>query len=389
MGCGIPLYAVGAVVMIPNLADLGVIAATAMAWTLIATVAAVVGLHLNRRGSIGSQLAIVVAATIVAIVGSTVAISVEMYLSPHDLRVLMWVIAISAAMAAFAAWFMARLVRQSLGRLRSAAERIGTGEIVTADIEGSNEFAALSAQLADSSARLAQARAEVEQLDSSRRQLVAWVSHDLRTPLAGMRAMAEALEEGVVDDRSDYIRQIRDQVDAVNRMVDGLFELSKIQSGTLKLHKEPVVLLDLISDVVSEMQALAATRGIRISHAGMTDQVLLADPRELSRVVANLLVNSIRHAPEDSEIVMEAQSLDDDRLVLSVLDQGPGVQTQDIGRMFEMGWRGSAARPAEDSGSGAGIGLAIVRGIVEAHGGQVSAAQVPGGFRLEVTLPTT
>jgi signal transduction histidine kinase len=116
--------------------------------------------------------------------------------------------------------------------------------------------------------------------------------------------------------------------------------------------------------------------------------VLLADPRELSRVVANLLVNSIRHAPENSEIVISAHRLDNDRLVLSVLDQGPGVQTQDIGRMFEMGWRGSAARQSEDSGSGAGIGLAIVRGIVEAHGGQVSAAQVPGGFRLDITLPT-
>ncbi|MCL0324225.1 cell wall metabolism sensor histidine kinase WalK, partial [Escherichia coli] len=92
-----------------------------------------------------------------------------------------------------------------------------------------------------------------------------------------MRAMAEALEEGVVDDPAEYIRQIRDQVDSVNRMVDGLCELSKIQSGMLKLSKEPVVLLDLVSDVVSDMQALAATRGIRITHAGMADAVLHAD----------------------------------------------------------------------------------------------------------------
>lgn len=374
--------------MILSAADLAVIAVTALICTSVAAGAAAIVMQLNRRGSIGTQVSVLICATIVAIVASTVAISVEMYLSSHDLQVLLSVIVISALMAALAASFMLRRLRRSLARLQRAAQQIGSGEIVTADVESSREFADLSSQLAQSSAQLAAARAEVEQLDHSRRQLVAWVSHDLRTPLAGMRAMAEALEEGVVDDPAEYIRQIRDQVDAVNGMVDGLFELSKIQSGMLKLSKEPVVLLDLVSDVVSEMRALAATRGITITHAEMTDQVLHADAGELSRVIANLLVNSIRHAPENSEIQVSAHRLDDDRIVLTVLDQGPGVQSQDLGRMFEMGWRGTVARTPEDGGAGAGIGLAIVRGIVEAHGGQVSAAHVPGGFRLDVTLPT-
>mgnify|MGYP002133257971 CR=1 FL=1 len=374
--------------MILAAADLLVIAVTALICTSVATGAAVIVMQLKRRGSIGTHVSVLICATIVAIVASTVAISVEMYLSSHDLQVLLSVIVISAAMAALAAAFMLRRLRRSLARLQRAARQIGSGEIVTADVESSREFAELSSQLAQSSTQLAAARAEVEQLDQSRRQLVAWVSHDLRTPLAGMRAMAEALEEGVVDDPAEYIRQIRDQVDAVNGMVDGLFELSKIQSGMLKLSKEPVVVLDLVSDVVSDMQALAATRGIRITHAGMADVVLNADAGELSRVVANLLVNSIRHAPEHSEIQVSAQRLDGDRIVLTVLDQGPGVQSQDLGRMFDMGWRGTAARTPEDGGAGAGIGLAIVRGIVEAHGGQVSAAHVPGGFQLDVTLPT-
>ncbi|MCT7363913.1 two-component sensor histidine kinase [Mycolicibacterium llatzerense] len=369
-------------------ADLVVIAVTALLCTSVATGAAVIVMQLNRRGSIATQVAALICATIVAIVASTVAISIEMYLSSHDLQVLLAVLVVSAALAALAAGFMLRRLRRSLARLQLAAEQIGSGEVVTADVDSSREFAELSSRLAQSSAQLAAARAEVEQLDQSRRQLVAWVSHDLRTPLAGMRAMAEALEEGVVDDPAEYIRQIRDQVDSVNGMVDGLFELSKIQSGMLKLSKEPVVLLDLVSDVVSDMRALAATRGIRITHAGMADAVLHADAGELSRVVANLLVNSIRHAPEHSEIEVSAQRLDGDRIVLTVLDQGPGVQSQDLGRMFDMGWRGTAARTPEDGGSGAGIGLAIVRGIVEAHGGEVSAAHVPGGFRLDVTLPT-
>ena len=374
--------------MILGAADLVVIAVTALLCTSVATGAAVIVMQLNRRGSIATQVAALICATIVAIVASTVAISIEMYLSSHDLQVLLAVLVVSAALAALAAGFMLRRLRRSLARLQLAAEQIGSGEVVTADVDSSREFAELSSRLAQSSAQLAAARAEVEQLDQSRRQLVAWVSHDLRTPLAGMRAMAEALEEGVVDDPAEYIRQIRDQVDSVNGMVDGLFELSKIQSGMLKLSKEPVVLLDLVSDVVSDMRALAATRGIRITHAGMADAVLHADAGELSRVVANLLVNSIRHAPEHSEIEVSAQRLDGDRIVLTVLDQGPGVQSQDLGRMFDMGWRGTAARTPEGGGAGAGIGLAIVRGIVEAHGGEVSAAHVPGGFRLDVTLPT-
>ncbi|BBB43348.1 sensor histidine kinase [Mycobacteroides abscessus] len=367
--------------------DLVVIAMTALVCTSAATAAALVFLHANRRGTFGSHLLTVIGATIVAIVGSTVAISAEMYLSAHDLSVLLWVIGISAVMGTFGAWFLLRRVQRSFMQLRQAAERIGAGEVVHPDLDGSKEFSEISKQLADTSARLAASRSEVARLDASRRQLVAWVSHDLRTPLAGIRAMAEALEEGVAQAPIEYIRQIRGQVDAVNSMVDGLFELSKIQSGALKLNKQPVVLLDLISDAVSDMRALALERGIRIRHAGMTDHMLLADPRELSRVIANLLANSIRYAPENSEVLVSADRVNGDRLVLSVLDQGPGVHTKDIGHMFDMGWRGSAARAEDEGGAGTGIGLAIVRGIVEAHGGDVSASRVLGGFRLDVTLP--
>lgn len=177
--------------------DLVVIAMTALVCTSAATAAALVFLHANRRGTFGSHLLTVIGATIVAIVGSTVAISAEMYLSAHDLSVLLWVIGISAVMGTFGAWFLLRRVQRSFMQLRQAAERIGAGEVVHPDLDGSKEFSEISKQLADTSARLAASRSEVARLDASRRQLVAWVSHDLRTPLAGIRAMAEALEEGV------------------------------------------------------------------------------------------------------------------------------------------------------------------------------------------------
>ncbi|TPW93047.1 HAMP domain-containing histidine kinase, partial [Schumannella luteola] len=218
-----------------------------------------------------------------------------------------------------------------------------------------------------------------------------WISHDLRTPLSGMRALAEALEAGVVDDPEDYLRRIRAQVESMNRLVDDLFELSKIDSGMLRLHRESVVLLDIVSDAASDVQQLAAERGVRITHAGVEGHVLWADAHELSRVVTNLLGNAIRHAPEGSEILISASRGDDERLVLSVLDHGSGVASEDLGRMFEIGWRADAARTtdAASGAAGAGLGLAIVRGIARAHGGDVHAEHVPEGFRLNVVLPLT
>lgn len=357
------------------------ISLTALACTAVVSLAAFL---LVRRGvGLAARLAVLVTAAIVSIVCSALAVAREMYLSHHDVVVLGWVFGVSACLSLAGTLVAAGAGRRSLSRLGESARRLGDGVVVPAQAVGWRELDELSAELAASSARLAESRAEVERLDASRRQLVAWVSHDLRTPLAGIRALAEALEEGTTSTPTDYVRRIRTQVDSVSRMVDGLFALSQIHSGTLQLHKEPIVLLDLVSDAVTDMAPLAAARGITITQSGIGDLMLLADPRELTRVVSNLVGNSIRHAPADSEIIVSAHRSADDRIVVSVLDQGPGVASQDLGRMFDMGWRGDSAR----TDAGAGLGLAIVRGIVEAHGGEVSAEQVPEGFRLNVVLP--
>jgi Signal transduction histidine kinase len=370
--------------------DVLVIVLTAVGCTAAVTGIALLILTLVRRRTLMLQALLVAATAVAAVAVSTVAIAAEMYLSVHDLTVLLWVSGVSAMLSMAAAGLTAAAAMRPIRRLGDAARAIGTGEVVPEAATGWREFDDLAAELSRSSQRLAQARAEVDRLDLSRRQLIAWVSHDLRTPLAGIRALAEALEEGVAADPDNYLRQIRTRVDSVNHMVDALFELSKIHSGALQLHKEAVVLLDLVSDVVTEVRPLAEVRGIRIRQDGMTDQMLFADPREVGRVIANLLANSIRHAPENSEIVVSAHREPDGRLVLSVLDQGPGVAAADLGRMFEVGWRASSARTTDPSGSGAsgaGLGLAIVQGIVEAHGGQVSAERAADGFRLNVAFP--
>jgi signal transduction histidine kinase len=314
-----------------------------------------------------------------------------MYLSVHDLLVLLWVIGVSAALSLGAALLTARTASRAFASLQQTLERVGAGDVVGAQAHGGREFAELSAQLADTSERLAAARTEIEQLDASRRQFFAWISHDLRTPLTGISALAEALDDGAVEDPADYVRRIRMQVGTMSRLVDDLFELSQLHGGGIRLQLEDIELLDVVSDAVADVHQLAAAKEIRIVHSEIDGRMLRADPHKLTRVVVNLLTNSIRHAPPGTEVLVSAEQRGE-HLVLSVLDQGGGVDVEDLTRMFEVGWRADSARTPEvqPAGSpGAGLGLAIVRGIVRAHGGDVHAEHAPQGFRLNVALPAT
>lgn len=381
-----------------GLADVGLIVLTTVVCTALVTALALVVLRWNRRGPVASQMAVVVGAAVASIVASVVAVMVEMFISAHDLVVLTAVIVVATVLSLAAAWLTtSRAVRRSVGTLTRSARRIADGDVVAPAAAGWKEFDVLHAQLVDTSERLAQARAEIDRLDAARRQFFAWISHDLRTPLAGIRAMTEALDDDVAPDRDAYVRAIRGKVDTVTAMVDDLFELSTLQSGTLRLQRELVVLLDLVSDAVVDVQAAAAGRGVRIAQSGIEGHLLWADPRELTRAIGNLLANAVRHAPAGTEILVSAHTRDDDHLVVSVLDHGSGVDVADLGHLFDVGWRANDARTADApeggtgdgqvGGHGAGLGLAIVRGIVEAHGGSVTAAHVPDGFELAVTLP--
>lgn len=371
--------------------DLLLIFSTALGCTAAITVTALLVLRLCPPRTIAFQLTVVVGAAIASIVCSTVAVAALMYLSPHDLLVLLWVIGTSAVLSLAAVLLTARTASQAFASLQETVERVGDGDVVNSQMHGGKEFADLSAQLAGTSARLATARTEIERLEASRQQFFAWISHDLRTPLTGVSALAEALDEGGVDDPGDYVRRIRSQVGTMNRLVDDLFELSQIHSGDVRLRPEDIELLDVVSDAVADVHQLAAEKDIRIVHVGIEGRMLRADPHKLTRVVVNLLTNSIRHAPAGSEVLVSAAQ-HDDRLVLSVLDQGGGVDAEDLTRMFEVGWRASTARtpePRPSESPGAGLGLAIVRGIVQAHGGDVHAEHAPQGFRLSVALPAT
>jgi signal transduction histidine kinase len=371
-----------------KLPELLLVAVTTLTTTAAVTILTFLLLRLARRAGAAARLAIVLGGAVISIAASAVAVAIEMYLSGHDVIVLAWVIGVSAIMSTAAAWLIARsAVKSSVAALVASTRRVGHGDVVEPSPTGLPEFDAVSAELAESSQRLAEARAQVAELDNARKQLFAWISHDLRTPHAGIRAMAEAIEEGTAADPNEYIRLIRGKIDNVNQMVGDLFELSKLQTGTLELHPEPVILLDLVSDAVSDVQAIASFRGIEIAQDGIDGHIIWADARELTRAIGNLLANGVRYAPNDSTILIRADTLEGDHLILSVIDQGAGVTAENLGHMFDVGWRADASRTTHTGG--AGLGLAIVRGIVEAHGGHVQARHTEAGFQLDLILPAT
>ncbi|MGH9245306.1 MAG: sensor histidine kinase [Acidimicrobiales bacterium] len=304
----------------------------------------------RRRIGIGAAAAIVAAIPVVAVAAGTLVAANAMFVSRHDLAALS-VVVVGAGTAG------------ALGAVAWAAE--------------------LAAARRDADA----ARERERWLERSRRELVAWVSHDLRTPLAGVRAMAEALEDEVVTDEATvlrYHRQIGLEVDRLTRLVDDLFELARLQADAVALTLERVALGDVVSDAVASVAAVADAKGVRVSGAVTADQpTVAASSRELTRVVYNLIDNAIRHTPPGGSVAVEVSEHDGVALV-SVSDECGGIADGAIERVFEPAYRGDVARTP---GGGGGLGLAIARGLVEAHAGDIAVVNDNGGCRFTVRLP--
>ncbi|MGW2870789.1 sensor histidine kinase [Kitasatospora sp. NPDC001225] len=356
--------------------------------------------RLLRRRSMALSLFCVAVVTVLAVVSGTFAVAQAMFLSAHDLGVVITVLAMAAVVSLGTAALLGRQVVAGSRALTAAARTVGSDTGFTAPVHPlGRELAQLSEELSATSARLAESRGREQALEQSRRELVAWISHDLRTPLAGLRAMAEALEDGVAEEPDRYLRRIRTEVERLTGMVDDLFELSRIQAGRLALSLSRVSVYDLVDDALAGAHALARQRGVRLEGRQVEPEPVEVDSREITRVLGNLLVNAIRSTPQDGVVTVSARR-EADEVLLSVTDGCGGIPAQDLTRVFETGWRGTEARtprPAdpggrsdrpEAGGSGAGLGLAIVRGIVEAHAGRARVHNVAGGCCFEIALPS-
>ncbi|MEU2912474.1 sensor histidine kinase [Streptomyces massasporeus] len=341
-------------------------------------------LRLLRRRSLTVSLAVVAGVGVVAMLAGTLIVAWAMFLSPHDLTVVTTVVAMAAVVSLATALLLGRWVVARSRELAAAARSFGDGgNFAAPGGPATAELAAVSRELAATSARLAESRERERALETSRRELVAWISHDLRTPLAGLRAMSEALEDGVAADPNRYLRQMRTEVERLNGMVGDLFELSRIHAGALALTPTRISLYDLVGDALAGVDPLAREYGVRLVGGRIEQVPVEVDGKEMSRVLGNLLVNAIRRTPADGTVAIAAER-SPEGVVLSVTDGCGGIPEEDLPRVFDTGWRGTHARTPP---AGAGLGLAIVRGIVEAHQGRTGVRNIPGGCRFEVVLP--
>jgi signal transduction histidine kinase len=347
-------------------------------------------IRLLRRASLRLLFQVSGAVLVLAIMAGTLGTAEAMFLSPHDLRVVVMVCVVAAVVAIGFGGLLGRQVEASSLALRQAARSLGDEDGGYRSPAGpmTAELAALSRELAVTGEKLKASRERERALEQSRRQLVAWVSHDLRMPLAGLRAMAEALEDGIAAEPDRYHRQIRAEVGRLASLVDDLFELSRIQSGTLGLSSGQVALEELVSDALASTEALARAHGVRLTGEAGGQLIVRADPRELSRALSNLLINAIRHTPAEGSVHVVAVP-EPDGALLAVADGCGGIPDADLASVFDLAWRGTRpdhpGHPGPDGG--AGFGLAIVRSIVEAHEGRVSVVNTQGGCRFEVRLP--
>lgn len=380
--------------MIALLAALGTSAVGMVGWPAV---------WLLRRRSVALSIFAVAAVTVLAMTAGTVVVAHAMFLSDHDLGVVITVLCMAAVVSLIIAALLGNQVVAGSRALALAARTVGSDEGFAAPTGPlGSEMAELSAELASTSARLAESRQREKALEASRRELIAWISHDLRTPLAGLRAMAEALEDGVAEDPARYHGRIRTEVDRLTGMVDDLFELSRIQAGALTLTLSRISVYDLVGDAIAGAYPLARERGVHLSGEQVEPAPVEVDSREITRVLGNLLINAIRSTPQDGVVAVAARR-EAGEVVLSVTDGCGGIPEHDLHRVFETGWRGGSARTPRQArpisgvaggsaiqhhgDTGAGLGLAIVRGIVEAHAGRASVRNVSGGCCFEIALP--
>jgi signal transduction histidine kinase len=369
--------------------DVVVLSAYGAGGAVAAGVVGGVALAAARRRSVRTQAAIVALTGVGAMAAGVLAAASAMF-TAHDTEALLVMVGASGAVGVACALVLGQRVAGATRSLSSLARRIGEGERLAGGVgsPAPGELQSLARELEDMSARLDEARRQQERLDASRRELVAWVSHDLRTPLAGIRAMAEALEDQVVDAPADvarYHRTMREEADRLAGLVDDLFELSRIHAGALQLRPEPVQLGELVSDAVAGAGAAARAKGVRVEgRVDGDDPVVELSTSEALRVLRNLLDNAIRHTPSDGTVIVEAGVTGDDAFV-DVRDACGGIPLADLGRVFEPAFRGDLARTPADGGGG--LGLAIARGLVEAHHGRITVANDGDGCRFTVRLP--
>jgi len=316
-----------------------------------------------------------------------------MFISGHDLAILLTMLLFAALLAVGFSLYGAVPLARRIKRVREGTARLANGDLDTElSVEGHDEISGLSVDFNRMATALKEASAREREMEEARRDLIAAVSHDLRTPLASARALIEAVADGVAADaetEARYLSSARSELTNLGRLVDDLFELAQIDAGALRMELEEASLHDLISDTLSSFHPQAERQGVRLvgEVAGGVDPVLM-NPPKLQRVLYNLLSNALRYTPADGTVALRAEP-DGEVVRVEVADTGEGITPADLPRIFERSYKGekSRTRHRENDAPGAGLGLAIARRLIEAHGGEIQVESHLGqGSRFRFTL---
>jgi signal transduction histidine kinase len=316
-------------------------------------------------------------------------LSRQMFVDEHDATLLGVLLLYSVGAGIGAALVTARSSAAAVRRLTASAQSLGEGDLDarTGTLDAGPELDLLAATLDDMARRLQAAQDRERAVEATRRDLVTAVSHDLRTPLASLRAMVEAVDENVVDDPESlrrYANEMRGSVRQLGAMVDDLFELAQLDAGAIESETQRARLGEIVSSAVAAVELQAEEKGLALVAELNGQEDMPCSPR-LVRVIQNLLVNAVRHTPADGTVRIEARRLPDG-LEVAVADSGEGIDHADLPRVFDAFFRADPAR----QGAGAGLGLALAKRIVETLGGQISAESEPArGSRFALTIPTS
>jgi signal transduction histidine kinase len=321
-----------------------------------------------------------------------------MFISYHDLALTTALLIFAGVVSVISIYYLSSILIERIHDLSRATETLAKGQLSTRlKVDGRDELSQLAAMFNTMAEALEMLDREKRQLEATRRDLIAWVSHDLRTPLAAIRAMNESIVDGVVSDTDTVTRyqaNIQREVNHLSHLIDDLFDLAQLDAGHFTLRRETASLRDLVSDTLGSMNARAQQAGVILSGSveEPLDLVTIA-PDKIQRVLYNLLDNAIRHTPPGERVTLRAWCAGDEACI-SVHNDGPVIAPADLPHVFDSFFRGEPSR-AQTGGSangsrGTGLGLAIVRGFVEAHGGTVEVESRPGqGTTFTFNLPMT
>jgi signal transduction histidine kinase len=337
-----------------------------------------------RTRSLGHMVAAVglVAAGLIAL--GVTAGAWRMFLSVHDLHLLGVMLAVVAGLSIVFAVGITRSLRRDLAALRRTTDRVAAGDLAArSGVRRADELGATAAALDTMVDRLASAEERRRHDDDARRALLAAIGHDLRTPLSALQAAVEALQDGVATDAPRYLRSMSHDIAHLRAVVDDLFLLARIEAGDLTADHQAVDLAELADETLEAMTPVATSRHVELRLEASGRVPVQGGPEALGRVMRNLVDNAIRYAPARSDVVVRVSN--GDGATVEVIDQGPGFDHAVLAAAFERFTRGEPSRN-RDTG-GAGLGLAIAKGVIEAHGGRIWAHPGPGG-RVTFRLPT-